>query len=134
MVDDLDGGLGAHATDRLDALGVHQDHLVDAPLGQVLETDERQHLRVLGEKRLEVAVHLARQDGGRVGIEAGGGQHARQRIEIGVLVRQDNADGLIGNGHRASLNATQHLSTDRDLRGFRNLGGLCPVIENLRAR
>ena len=52
------------------------------------------HVGILGQKCFEIAIHLARQDGRGVGVEPGRGQHAGQRIEIRVLVGQDDGNGL----------------------------------------
>ena len=119
MVDDLNAVCGLHAADRLHGLRVHQDHVIDPALGQVLQPHERQHVRVDGQECLEVAVHLARQDRSRVGIQASGSQHAGQRIEIRVLVRQDDADGLIGNDHPASLATRGSVTRGTDKRPAR---------------
>jgi len=104
MVDDQAGGGGgrAHAAHVLHRLRVHQDHMFDAAPGQVFAALERQHVPVDRQKRVQVAVALVRQDGDRVRIEAGGRQEARQRVEVGVFVRQNDGVGC-GHGRQQQL-------------------------------
>jgi len=99
MVDDLDRCLRTHPPNRLDRLRVNQDHLLDSPPGQVFQGHKRQHLRILGQKGFQVAIHLARQHRRRVGIEPRSCQHAGQGIEVSMLVRQDDGHGLRRVGH-----------------------------------
>ncbi len=99
MVYDSTGRLYAHAAHRLHDLGIHDDHVVHPTLGQVVQMDERQHVAVIGEKGLQVAVELARQNRHGLGVQPGRRQHAGEGVEVRVLVGQNQGLGKCRSWH-----------------------------------
>ena len=89
MIDEMNLGLSGDAARRLDGLRVHDDDGAELLTRQIVGTDKGKRVAIERAKIADVAIQSMRQNRNRFGIDFFCAEQRGQRIEIGIVVRED---------------------------------------------